>query len=85
MGSQDDHACTADQEKSPSSEDRPREWYDDEFCPGGGKFVGKGEKQVVCPVCAEVMDVDEDGYMFKHRPRIPKNAHGNTSEGTGQG
>ena len=49
-------------------------WYDDDFCSGGGKFVGKGQSQVACPVCGEMMDVDDDGNLFKHRPHIPKSA-----------
>lgn len=82
MRSQDNYESTEDEEKSPLSDDRPHEWYDDDFCSGGGKFVGKDEKQTVCPVCGEVMDVDEDGYMFKHRPRIPKNPHGTIPKNT---
>jgi hypothetical protein len=52
--------------------DSHRPWYDDDFCPGGGRFVGGDEAQVPCPVCGEMMDVDEHGNLFKHRPRIPK-------------
>jgi hypothetical protein len=48
-------------------------WYDDDFCPGGGRFVGETASQVACPVCGEMMDVDEHGNLFKHRPHIPKN------------
>lgn len=66
----------ADEKGSPLGENRPHEWYDDDFCSGGGSFVGKGKSQIVCPVCGETMDVDEEGYLFKHRPRIPKNAGG---------
>ena len=59
-------------ERSPASENRSHEWYDDEFCRGGGTLVGRGASQVACPVCGEMMDVDKEGYLFKHRPRIPK-------------
>ena len=52
------------------------EWYDDAFCSGGGTLVGTEHTQVACPVCGELMDVDSDGYLFKHRPRIPGNPHG---------
>jgi len=48
-------------------------WYDDDFCSGGDVFVGTDQPQVACPVCGEMMDVDESGHLFKHRPRIPKN------------
>ena len=47
-------------------------WYDDDFCSGGGRLVGIGAAQIACPVCGEMMDVDAEGYLFKHRPRIPK-------------
>ena len=60
--------------ESPHAEGRSHPWYDDDFCEGGGKFVGTDESQVACPVCGEVMDVDEEGNLFKHRPHIPKNA-----------
>jgi len=56
-----------------SAEGRSHQWYDDDFCSGGGTFVGEGQQQVACPVCGEMMDVDEEGRLFKHRPRIPKN------------
>jgi hypothetical protein len=49
-------------------------WYDDDFCKGGGMLVGDEKTQVACPVCGEMMDVDGEGRLFKHRPRIPKNA-----------
>ena len=55
-----------------AAEGRSRQWYDDDFCSGGGTFVGEGQPKVVCPVCGEMMDVDEEGRLFKHRPRIPK-------------
>lgn len=60
-------------EKFSADDDRSHQWYDDDFCAGGGTFVGEGQSQVACPVCGEMMDVDEEGYLFKHRPRIPKN------------
>jgi hypothetical protein len=50
------------------------QWYDEDFCPGGGRFVGLASPQVACPVCGEMMDVDEHGDLFKHRPHIPKSA-----------
>ena len=56
----------------PASEDRPHEWYDDEFCPGGGAFVGLESPKATCPKCGESIDVNEAGYLFKHRPHIPK-------------
>jgi hypothetical protein len=49
-------------------------WYDDDFCKGGDVFVGTERQQVACPVCGEMMDVDEEGHLFKHRPRIPKDS-----------
>ena len=55
-----------------ADEKRSHEWYDDEFCRGGGALVGRTKSQVACPVCGELMDVDKEGYLFKHRPRIPK-------------
>ena len=72
----DEHPTAAapkpDDELSPSAEGHPHQWYDDDFCSGGGRFMGEGQTQVACPVCGEMMDVDADGYLFKHRPRIPK-------------
>ena len=62
----------AGDEPSPMAEGHQHQWYDDDFCPGGGRFIGEGQKMVACPVCGEQMDVDADGYLFKHRPRIPK-------------
>ena len=59
-------------EATPLDDDRPHEWYDDEFCSGGDRFVGTGKTQIPCPVCGEMMDVDDSGHLFKHRPRIPK-------------
>jgi len=56
----------------PAENSHPHAWYDDDFCSGGGRYVGKGQAQVPCPVCGEMMDVDEEGNLFKHRPRIPK-------------
>jgi hypothetical protein len=73
METEDRFHSTGEVEGSSLSGERPREWYDDDFCPGGGKIVGKDHGSAVCPVCGEVMDVDEDGYLFKHRPRIPGN------------
>ena len=61
-----------DEEQSPLADGHAHAWYDDEFCSGGGTFIGEGQSQVACPVCSEMMDVDADGYLFKHRPRIPK-------------
>ena len=62
-----------DRHESVASDDRSHQWYDDDFCAGGGTFVGKEKPLVACPVCGEMMDVDEEGRLFKHRPRIPKN------------
>ena len=59
-------------EPSASEEAHPHQWYDDDFCKGGGTFIGEGQTSVACPGCGEQMDVDADGYLFKHRPRIPK-------------
>ena len=56
-----------------ADEGRAHPWYDDDFCSGGGTWVGEGISQSACPVCGEMMDVDEEGHLFKHRPRIPKN------------
>lgn len=64
---------TTSSAESTHAAERPHEWYDDDFCTGGGAFVGMGEPKVACPVCGEMMDVDEDGRLFKHRPRIPGN------------
>jgi hypothetical protein len=63
-----------DRDDAALDDDRPHEWYDDDFCSGGDAFVGTGKPKVACPVCGEIMDVDEEGHLFKHRPRIPKNA-----------
>lgn len=72
MSTEDLHDLTG--ERSRAGEERTHEWYDDEFCSGGGTLVGPGKSQVACPVCGEMMDVDKEGYLFKHRPRIPKDA-----------
>ena len=55
-----------------AEEGRSHQWYDDDFCSGGGTFIGEGQTVVACPVCGEMMDVDDEGRLFKHRPRIPK-------------
>jgi hypothetical protein len=68
----DEHEAKPNEQRSPAGENHSHAWYDDDFCSGGGMFVGEGKPQVVCPVCGETMDVDEDGNLFKHRPRIPK-------------
>lgn len=73
---QGDHGSSAGQAESLPSNDHPHPWYDDDFCPGGGAFVGKEKPLVACPTCGEMMDVDEEGCLFKHRPRIPGTAHG---------
>lgn len=75
----DEHATgEADPARSevgaPAETSHPHAWYDDDFCSGGGRFVGKDQAQVPCPVCGEMMDVDHEGNLFKHRPRIPKSA-----------
>lgn len=70
-----DRAGDARGTHNPLGGEHPHEWYDDDFCAGGGAFVGKGKPQVVCPICGESMDVDDEGYLFKHRPRIPGNTH----------
>ena len=59
-------------DESALAEGHRHPWYDDDFCKGGGLLVGEGKTQVACPVCGETMDVDGEGRLFKHRPRIPK-------------
>ena len=59
-------------EETQPDDQRPHAWYDDDFCSGGDLLVGTGTTQTSCPVCGEMMDVDEDGHLFKHRPRIPE-------------
>ena len=61
-------------DESTPLEGQAHPWYDDDFCTGGGLLVGEGKAQVACPVCGEMMDVDDEGRLFKHRPRIPKNS-----------
>jgi hypothetical protein len=65
---------SAEHAESPSGGEHSHQWYDDDFCPGGGTFVGKDQTTVACPMCGEMMDVDHEGRLFKHRPRIPKTA-----------